>query len=73
MRNHLVNSVDKQKEGVENLKDSKYVARLKEQRSILNAMIDEAEEGTPDEPSSDDSNEKRIADLENEVKTLSHA
>ena len=36
-------------------------------------MIDEAEEGTPDEPSSDDSNEKRIADLENEVKTLSHA
>lgn len=50
-------SVDKQKEGVENLKDSKYVARLKEQRSILNAMIDEAEEGTPDEPSSDDSNE----------------
>lgn len=66
-------SVDKQKEGVENLKDSKYVARLKEQRSILNAMIDEAEEGTPDEPSSDDSNEKRIADLENEVKTLSHA
>ena len=63
-------SVEKQKEGVENLKDSKYVARLKEQRSILNAMINEAEEGTPDEPSSDDSNEQRIADLENEVKNI---
>lgn len=52
------------------MKDSKYIARLKEQRSILNAMINEAEEGTPDEPSSDDSNEQRIADLENEVKNI---
>ena len=63
-------SVEKQKEGVENLKDSKYVARLKEQRSILNAMINEAEEGTSDEPSSDDSNEQRIADLENKIKNI---
>ena len=35
-------------------------------------MIDEAEEGTPNEPSSDDSNEQRIADLENKIKTLNH-
>lgn len=63
-------SVEKQKEGVENLKDSKYVARLKEQRSILNAMINEAEEETLDEPSSDDSNEQRIADLENKIKNI---
>ena len=35
-------------------------------------MIDEAEEETPDEPSSDDSNEQRIADLENKIKTLNH-
>lgn len=63
-------SVEKQKEGVENLKDSKYVARLKEQQRIINAMIDEAEEGTPDEPSSDDSNEQRIADLENKIKNI---
>ncbi|QGR79989.1 head maturation protease, ClpP-related [Staphylococcus hominis] len=62
-------SVEKQKEGVENLKDSKYLARLKEQRSILNAMINEAEE-TSDEPSSDDSNEQRIADLENKIKNI---
>lgn len=52
------------------MKDSKYVARLKEQQRIINAMIDEAEEGTPDEPSSDDSNEQRIADLENKVKNI---
>ena len=63
-------SVEKQKEGVSNLKDSKYIARLKEQRSILNAMINEAEEETLDEPSSDDSNEQRIADLENKIKNI---
>lgn len=61
-------SVEKQKEGVSNLKDSKYIARLKEQQKIINAMIDEAE--TPDEPSSDDSNEQRIADLENKIKNI---
>ena len=33
-------------------------------------MIDEAEEGTPNEPSSDDSNEQRIADLENKIKNI---
>ena len=33
-------------------------------------MIDEAEEETPDEPSSDDSNEQRIADLENKIKNI---
>lgn len=63
-------SVEKQKEGVSNLKDSKYIARLKEQQKIINAMIDEAEEGTPNEPSSDDSNEQRIADLENKIKNI---
>ncbi|MGX0251330.1 ATP-dependent Clp protease, protease subunit [Staphylococcus hominis] len=63
-------SVEKQKEGVSNLKDSKYIARLKEQQKIINAMIDEAEEETPDEPSSDDSNEQRIADLENKIKNI---
>lgn len=62
-------SVEKQKEGVSNLKDSKYIARLKEQQKIINAMIDEAEE-TSDEPSSDDSNEQRIADLENKIKNI---
>lgn len=62
-------SVEKQKEGVSNLKDSKYIARLKEQQKIINAMIDEAEE-TSDEPSSDDSNEQRIADLENKIKNF---
>lgn len=65
-------SVEKQKEGVSNLKDSKYIARLKEQQKIINAMIDEAEkeEETPYEPSSDDSNEQRIADLENKIKNI---
>ena len=63
-------SVEKQKEGVSNLKDSKYIARLKEQQKIINAMIDEAEEETPDEPSSDDSNEQRITDLENKIKNI---
>ncbi|MDS3899880.1 head maturation protease, ClpP-related [Staphylococcus hominis] len=64
-------SVEKQKEGVSNLKDSKYIARLKEQQKIINAMIDEAEEEeTPDEPSNDDSNEQRIADLENKIKNI---
>lgn len=63
-------SVEKQKEGVSNLKDSKYIARLKEQQKIINAMIDEAEEETSDEPSSDDSNEQRIADLENKIKNI---
>ncbi|HCZ5923410.1 TPA: Clp protease ClpP [Staphylococcus aureus] len=65
-------SVEKQKEGVSNLKDSKYIARLKEQQKIINAMIDEAEkeEETPYEPSSDDSNEQRIADLENKSKNI---
>lgn len=63
-------SVEKQKEGVRNVGNSKYVAKLKEQLQIINSMIDEAEEGTPDEPSSDDSNEQRIADLENEVKNI---
>ncbi|EZI40317.1 head maturation protease, ClpP-related [Staphylococcus haemolyticus] len=62
-------SVEKQKEGVENLKDSKYVARLKEQRSILNAMINEAEE-EPKEPSSGDSLEQRVADVENDIKNI---
>ncbi|MDS3898394.1 head maturation protease, ClpP-related [Staphylococcus hominis] len=62
-------SVEKQKEGVSNLKDFKYIARLKEQQKIINAMIDEAEE-TSDEPSSDDSNEQRIADLENKIKNI---
>ena len=62
-------SVEKQKEGVSNLKDSKYIARLKEQQKIINAMIDEAEE-TSDDPSSDDSNEQRIADLENKIKNI---
>lgn len=62
-------SVEKQKEGVSNLKDSKYIARHKEQQKIINAMIDEAEE-TSDEPSSDDSNEQRIADLENKIKNI---
>ena len=52
------------------MENSKYVAKLKEQLQIINSMIDEAEEGTPDEPSSDDSNEQRIADLENEVKNI---
>lgn len=63
-------SVEKQKEGVSNLKDSKYIARLKEQQKIINAMIDEAEEEISDEPSSDDSNEQRIADLENKIKNI---
>ena len=63
-------SVEKQKEGVSNLKDFKYIARLKEQQKIINAMIDEAEEETPDEPSSDDSNEQRITDLENKIKNI---
>ena len=52
------------------MENSKYVAKLKEQLQIINSMIDEAEERTPDEPSSDDSNEQRIADLENEVKNI---
>ena len=33
------------------MENSKYVAKLKEQLQIINSMIDEAEEGTPDEPS----------------------
>ena len=36
-------------------------------------MIDEAEEGTPDEPSSDDSNENVLQIWKTKLKTLSHA
>ncbi|MCK6069066.1 Clp protease ClpP [Staphylococcus haemolyticus] len=62
-------SVEKQKEGVENLKDTKYVAMLKQQLQTITAMIDEAEED-PKEPSSGDSLEQRVADVENDIKNI---
>ncbi|MGL4053629.1 head maturation protease, ClpP-related [Staphylococcus haemolyticus] len=62
-------SVEKQKEGVENLKDTKYVAMLKQQLQTIKAMIDEAEED-PKEPSSGDSLEQRVADVENDIKNI---
>ena len=62
-------SIDKNKEGVNNVKDTKYVAMLKQQLQTITAMIDEAEED-PKEPSSGDSLEQRVADVENDIKNI---
>ena len=56
MKNHLVNRLIKNREGVNNVKDTKYVAMLATLQTIT-AMIDEAEEDP--EPSSGDSLEQR--------------
>lgn len=59
---------EKQKEGVKNMGNDKYVAFLKKQQQLISNALEE--EGGDDEPSNDDSIEERVGDLENKVKNL---